>query len=449
MSKRVYIETYGCQMNVADSELITGVLAGEGYISVDNEQEADVVLLNTCAVREKAETRILGRLGWLKSAKDKRPELVIGVAGCMAERLKEKLIARAPYVDLVVGPDSYRRLPRLLDEIGPKSDPMVDVRLDRRELYTDIEPVRQERVGGWISVMRGCDKFCSFCVVPFTRGRERSLSPEVILRQAVGMERKGFREVTLLGQTVSSYEVDGKNFASLLRALHARTQLRLRFTSPYPTDFDAELLDALAELPRVGRHLHLPVQSGSTPVLEAMQRRYSAEEYLALIERIHQRLPDFAITTDFIVGFPGETDEDFERTLELSRQVRFNSAYMFKYSERSGTRAARELPDDVPESVKSERLQRLITLQEQSSVQRSQEKIGSEVEVLVEGENPKAPGQAMGRASCFTTTTLLSGSFEPGELVRARVSKATTHTLYAEPLDVAGVGGERHLAEPS
>ena len=432
--RRVYIETYGCQMNVSDSELMAGILAGRGYLMVDSEDEADVVLLNTCAVREKAEERIFGRLGWLKSAKEQRPGLVVGIAGCMAEHLQEKIVKRAPYVDVLVGPDAYRRLPELIEGAAPSADPMVDLRLDRQELYEDVVPQRQDGVSGWIAVMRGCDKFCTFCVVPFTRGRERSLPAESIVKQALAMEKKGFREVTLLGQTVSSYREGATDFAGLLRAVHDQTSMRIRFTSPYPTDFDDALLQTLGELPRVGHHLHLPVQSGSSSVLERMRRQYSAEHYLALIERIRERLPHFALTTDFIVGFPGETEEEFAQTLELSQQVGFDSAFMFSYSERSGTRAAKSQADDVPEAVKAERLQRLIKLQEQQSRRRSAERIASMVEVLVDGENPKQPGQAMGRASCFKTTVLLGGSFAPGELVSARVESASTHTLYAQPL---------------
>lgn len=435
MTQRFYVETYGCQMNVADSELIAGVLVGEGYIPVDNEDEADIVLLNTCAVREKAEDRIIGRLGWLKSAKDKRPNLVIGVAGCMAEHLKERLIKRAPYVDLVVGPDSYRRLPKLLAKVGPEVDPMLDVRLDRKELYEGLEPKRTPGVSGWISIMRGCDKFCTFCVVPFTRGRERSLPKELIVNQAIGMERKGFSEVTLLGQTVSSYKHDNTNFAALLREIHDKTTMRIRFASPYPTDFDDELLDTLAELPRVGRHLHLPVQSGSTKVLEAMKRQYSAEDFLQLIESIEEKLPDYYLTTDMIVGFPTESDEDFEETLNLVKRVRFDSAFMFKYSERDPTYAARNLPDDIPEEIKGTRLQRLIDLQAQHSMERAQERVGKDFEILVTNQNPKKEGQWMGRTSCFKTVVLDEGpEYQPGKLVNVHVHSATHHTLFARPL---------------
>ncbi|MBK8480721.1 MAG: tRNA (N6-isopentenyl adenosine(37)-C2)-methylthiotransferase MiaB [Proteobacteria bacterium] len=433
MSTAVYIETYGCQMNVADSELMAGVLAGEGFVLVEREEQADVVLLNTCAVRERAEERIIGRLGWLKSAKAARPELVLGVVGCMAERTKESLLARAPYVDLVIGPDAYRRLPQLLREARAEAqDPLVDVRLDRRELYTGIDPQRADGVSGFITIMRGCDRFCSFCIVPFVRGRERSVPPDEVLRQAEAMEQQGFRELTLLGQTVSGYRVGEVGFAELLRALHARTTMRLRFTSPYPTDFaDPRLLDTLAELPRVGRHLHLPLQSGSTAVLEDMGRGYSAAQYRTLIAAVRARLPDFALSTDVIVGYPGETEADFAATLALVEEVGFDSAFMFKYSERAGTRASRARPDDLPDAVKVERLARLLALQERSSRARHAALIGRTVEVLVTGTNPRDAQTMLGRTSCFRTTVVAGPPCAPGTLLPALVHRASAHTLFA------------------
>ncbi|MCB9552978.1 MAG: MiaB/RimO family radical SAM methylthiotransferase [Myxococcales bacterium] len=278
MSRSVFIETYGCQMNEADTELMFGLLRHRGYTVAENADDADVVLLNTCAVRERAEERVFGRLGWLKSLKERRPEVVLGVAGCMAERLRERLVERAPHVDLVVGPDAYRRLPELIDAGDLGEDAQIDVRLDRRETYHDVEIDRVPGVSGWITVQRGCDKFCTFCVVPFVRGRERSLAPEEVVEQARSMAGEGFREVTLLGQTVSSYYERGHDFADLLRMVHRVEGLhRIRYTSPYPNDFSDRLLDTLAELPRVARHIHLPVQSGSTRVLRDMKRGYTAE----------------------------------------------------------------------------------------------------------------------------------------------------------------------------
>ncbi|MCC6747490.1 MAG: tRNA (N6-isopentenyl adenosine(37)-C2)-methylthiotransferase MiaB [Deltaproteobacteria bacterium] len=422
-------------MNVADSELMAGVFAGEGFVAAASAEEADVVLLNTCAVRDKAEDRIFGRLGWLKPLKDRRPELVLGVAGCMAEHLRETIVKRAPWVDLVVGPDAYRRLPALVDQtLAEERDPTIDVRLDRRELYAGVDPVRAPGVSGWVTILRGCDKFCTFCIVPFTRGRERSVPPDEVVRQAEQMAAGGFREVTLLGQTVTSYDADGCDFAELLARVHAVPGLaRIRYTSPWPKDFSPRLLDALAELPRVARHIHLPVQSGSSRVLADMRRGYTADEFLALVERIRERLPGHALTTDLIVGYPGETDADFEETLELVRRVGFDSAFTFKYSQRDGTLAARERPDDVPEEVKGERLTRLIKLQEQSCRARNEAMVGQAVEVLVDGPNPRDAAQMVGRTSCFKTAVLPGGPAR-GELVTARVVAATTHTLFAQPV---------------
>ncbi len=433
--QRFYIETYGCQMNEADSELMHGLLRHRGYSVADSADAADIVLLNTCAVRERAEERIFGRLGWLKSLKRERPEVVLGVTGCMAERMREDLVARAPYVDLVIGPDAYRRLPELIERAreAPEEDPLIDVRLDRNETYQDVPLDRVEGVSGWITVQRGCDKFCTFCIVPFVRGRERSLPPEQVVAQAREMAAAGYREVTLLGQTVSSYYERGCDFSDLLREVHAVEGLaRLRYTSPYPNDFGDRLLGTLAELPRVGRHIHLPVQSGSNRVLRDMKRGYSAETFLRKIERIHREMPDFALTTDIIVGYPGETEQDFEETLELVRTCRFDSAFMFHYSEREGTFSARSRPDDVPLEVKKERLQRLIGLQESISRERFADMVGRDVELLVSGPSRRDPDKAVGRTSCFKTTILPRGELEPGALVRARVTASTSHTLFAE-----------------
>jgi tRNA-2-methylthio-N6-dimethylallyladenosine synthase len=439
MSRRVYVETYGCQMNLADSELITGVLLRDGYSAVPTAEQADVIVLNTCAVREKAEDRIFGRLGWLKPLKDRRPDLVLGVAGCMAEHLREELARRAPHVDIVVGPDAYRRLPQLISDAQAQSvDPLIDVRLDKREVYEGIRPSRASGVGGWISVARGCDKFCTFCIVPHVRGRERSLHPDQVMEQAWDMVAAGFKEVTLLGQTVSSYHVAGCSFADLLRRLHQIEGLaRIRFTSPYPSDFDAELLSTLAQLPRVARHIHLPMQSGSSRILADMKRGYTAGVFRELALRVRQDLPEFSITTDVIVGYPSETEEDFAQTLALVAEIQFDSAFMFKYSARSGTWAAKHRADDVSDGVKSERLSRLIELQQQNCLVRNQRLVGQRVEVLLEGANPRDEGTMIGRSSCFRSTVLAAGTRQrhAGDLVPARVESCTKHTLFARALD--------------
>ncbi|MCA9544164.1 MAG: tRNA (N6-isopentenyl adenosine(37)-C2)-methylthiotransferase MiaB [Myxococcales bacterium] len=439
MGRRVFIETYGCQMNEADSELMYGLLRKQGFEVADDAEQADVVLLNTCAVREKAEDRIFGRLGWLKSAKAKNPNLVLGVTGCMAERMRDGIVERAPHVDLVIGPDAYRRLPEMvaqqLHEDG-ETDPAIDVRLDKRELYTDVPLDRVPGISGWITVQRGCDKFCTFCIVPFVRGRERSLPPDEVVAQAQEMAEQGFKEVTLLGQTVSSYYERGFDFADLLTRVHAVEGLsRIRFTSPYPNDFSDRLLERLAGLPRIGKHLHLPVQSGSTRILKDMRRGYTAEAFQDLIGRVRRILPGWAITTDIIVGYPGETEADFQETMDLVGQVRFDGAFMFHYSEREGTRAARTRPDDIPLEVKKDRLKRLIDQQETLSKASNAAMVGREVEVLVQGRGKRNPNQLIGRSSCFRTTVLPADEHTAaGDLVRARVSGATSHTLFAEPI---------------
>ena len=435
MTKRLFVETYGCQMNEADTELIAGLMRKRGYGLAESAQEADIVLLNTCAVRDKAEQRIFGRLGWLKTLKKEKPDLVLGVAGCMAERMRSDIHEKAPFVDLVIGPDAYRRLPDMIDSAfaDEDSDFQVDVRLDKRETYSNVQIDRVPGVSGWISVQRGCDKFCTFCIVPFVRGRERSLSPEEIVQQADEMSREGFKEVTLLGQTVSSYYEKGYDFADLLRQVHAVDGIqRIRYTSPYPNDFSDRLLDTLAELPKVAEHIHLPVQSGSTRLLKDMRRGYSAERFMDLIGRVRTKLPNHSLSTDVIVGYPGETDDDFEATLELMRQVQFDSAFMFIYSEREGTLAARKKPDDIPIEVKKSRLKRLIELQEGISKVRYQAQIGRDVRVLVQGPSRRNEAQLIGRTSDFKTTILPGDAGQPGDFVDVKIVGATSHTLFGE-----------------
>ena len=433
MEHRVYIETYGCQMNEADTELMFGLLRHRGYSVAKAPEEADVVLLNTCAVRDRAEERIVGRLGWYKALKGKNPNLVLGVAGCMAERLRDRLVERAPHVDLVIGPDAYRRLPDLIEDLSSeeRQDYAVDVRLDRTEMYEQVSIDRVPGMSGWITIQRGCDKFCTYCIVPFTRGRERSLAPAEVVQQAKEMASEGFKEVTLLGQTVSSYYERGFDFADLLRQVHDVDGLhRIRYTSPYPNDFTMRLLETLAELPRVGHHIHLPVQSGSTRILKDMRRGYTAERYLKLIERVRNVLPHYGLTTDIIVGYPGETEADFEMTLDLVRQVGFDSAFMFAYSEREGTLAARQRVDDIPEPVKKERLKRLIDVQEGICKQQFTKMVGRQVDVLIQGPSRRNPEQVIGRTSCFKSTILDRGDLKAGDLVSAKVVGATSHTLF-------------------
>jgi tRNA-2-methylthio-N6-dimethylallyladenosine synthase len=422
-------------MNEADTELMFGLLRHDGYVVADSAEAADVVLINTCAVRDRAEERIMGRLGWYKALKREKPDLVLGVAGCMAERMRENLVKKAPHVDIVIGPDAYRRLPNLIDNIqaDEERDYQVDVRLDRTEMYQEVQVDRVPGVSGWISVQRGCDKFCTFCIVPFVRGRERSLPPDEVVRQAQEMAESGFKEITLLGQTVSSYYEKGYDFADLLTQVHEVEGLhRIRYTSPYPNDFSQRLLDTLAALPKVGDYIHLPVQSGSSRILKDMRRGYSSDAFLDLIGRVRRTLPNHGLSTDIIVGYPGETEEDFQMTLDLVREVQFDGAFMFYYSEREGTLASRKRPDDIPLSVKKERLKRLIEVQEGISKVRYAGMVGKDVEVMIQGPSRRDASKQIGRSGCFKTTILDGEYGVPGDLVKARVVGSTSHTLFAE-----------------
>ena len=427
---RVYIETYGCQMNVADTELILGHLAGHGYASVDSPAAADVILLNTCAIREHAETRVLGRLGDLARYKERRPEVRIGVTGCMAQHLRDRLRDHAPQVDLLVGPDGYRHLPALLAADAP--DPHLGLRLGDDETYADLPVARAPGVRAWVTVMRGCDRFCTFCIVPFVRGRERSLPGPLLLDQVRALAAGGTREIVFLGQTVNAYRHDGWDLARLLRE-SARVPgiLRLRFTSPHPAEMSDALIDAMAECPAVAPQLHLPVQSGSDAVLERMRRDYDVARYEDVVARLRERIPSIALSTDVIVGFPGETDADFEATEALMRRVRYDSAFLFKYSPREGTRAYK-WDDDVPEAEKARRLERLIGLQESIALERNRTLVGRDVDVLVEGPARRPAGWVTGKTPQFKTA-VLPGPATPGDVVRVRVEAATSHTLTGRP----------------
>ena len=435
--KKVFIETYGCQMNLADSELMGGILAEEGFTAADSMEESDVILINTCAVRESAEDRVFGRLSHLLQHKHENPELVLGVTGCMAENLREKIVEKAPYVDLVVGPDAYRRLPELVaDAMEENADPVIDVKLDQDEVYEGFSPKREDGVGAWVSVQRGCDKFCTFCIVPFTRGRERGVPPEEVVRQCKDIAERGFKKVTLLGQTVNSYEYEDTDFADLLEMIVPIDGIeRIRFTSPYPIDFTDKLIDTIARHDEVCNYLHLPMQSASNEVLERMRRQYTVEEYVDLVERMRERIDGLALSTDIIVGFPGETDEQFQQTKDLMEELRFDFAYMFKYSERSKTYAEREMEDDVPESVKKERLTSIIEMQEDISREICESRIGTTQEVLVEGPSKRDDSELSGRTDDFKTTVFPrpeDDSIEAGDFVDVDITDCTSHTLLGE-----------------
>jgi len=430
--KKFYIETYGCQMNVYDSELIAGILQrNPQYVSVDSPEAADVIMLNTCSVRENAEDRIHKRLQELHSFRKKNPAIQIGIVGCMAQNQKEKLMEESRTVNFVAGPDSYRRLPGLLQELSA-DEHIADTVLSRDEVYEGLFPSRKDGLNAWISIMRGCDKFCTFCIVPFTRGRERSRSPESIVEEAELIISQGFAEITLLGQNVNSYRYEGQDFPDLLEALASVEGIkRIRYTSPHPQDVDDKLLSVHAEFaPKVAEHIHLPLQAGSDRVLRAMNRSYSKDHYLNLVEKIRDRVPGMAITTDIISGFPGETHADHLQTVDVMNQVRFDAAFMFKYSPRPGTKAA-QMPDDVPEEEKAARLTEIIDLQQSHSLQRNQQYIGETVEILVEKTSRRHAGELMGRNSQNKTVIFPDEGQGLKQLISRKITEIRGLSLYA------------------
>ncbi len=446
----VYIETYGCQMNVADSEVVMGILKNNGYSITDKPESADVILLNTCSVRDNAEQRIYGRLGNLKKYKDGHPGLVLGILGCMAERLRKDLIEDKKVVDIVIGPDEYRRIPEFIHHAyhGEKG---IGVKLSKTETYDDIIPYREDGLSAWISVMRGCDKFCTFCVVPFTRGRERSRSLSSIIEEIKLLSGRGFREVTLLGQNVNSYyDEAGFDFADLLAAAAmVDRKIRVRFTTSHPQDLSDKLLYTIAEHPNLCNYIHLPVQSGSNRILELMNRTYTSEHYLELIDKARKIIPGVSFSTDIISGFPAETLEDHLMTLDVMNKVRYDGAYMFKYSPREGTKAFK-MEDDVDEETKSKRLQQIIDLQQRISAEVNQSLVGSNDTVLVEGFSKKSDKYLAGRTD--TNKVVVFPAIEnvsTGDYVKVKISKSTSATLFGdfiELVDKYSVPGERLTA---
>jgi tRNA-2-methylthio-N6-dimethylallyladenosine synthase len=433
--KRVFLETYGCQMNVADSEVMAGVIERAGLSLVDRPEDADAIVVNTCAIREHAEQRVLGRLGEFARLKSRRPGLVVGVAGCMAQHLRARLLDRSAVLDLVVGPDGYRDLPELLRRAA--REPVAHVRLDRDETYGDLEPKRGAGVRAWITVQRGCDKFCTYCVVPFTRGRERSLPLAELIEQVRRAVAAGHREVVFLGQTVNSYHDGVHDFADLLRAANdVEDLLRIRYTSPHPSDMSDRVIAAMAECEKVMPQVHLPIQSGSDRVLEAMRRTYTMAEFLGVVERLRAAIPGLALSTDVIVGFPGETPEDYERTTDAMRAIRFDSAFLFKYSARPGTKAFAS-PETVSEEEKGRRLTALIDLQQRLSGLANDAMIGREVEVLVEGRARRDERQLHGKSRHFKTVVFDDDGSPPGQLRLVRVVAATPLTLIGAPVSSA------------
>jgi len=405
--KRVYLETYGCQMNVADSETVLGILRRQGYESVDAPDQADVMLVNTCAVRDNAEQRVVGRMGELK--RHKRPGVVLGLLGCMAQRLGERLFDEAPHVDLVVGPDGYRGLPALIASAAD-GERSFDVEFKSWEHYEDVPAVRNADPSAFVTVQRGCDYRCTFCIVPMTRGRERSRNLEDVVGEVAIIAQQGTTEVTLLGQTVNSYNYGRHEFGALLRAVGAVDGIeRVRFTSPYPNDFSPAVVEAMASVPEVCEHVHLPVQSGSTRLLKPMGRRYTRDQYLECVDRLRTAIPNLAITTDVIVGFPGETDDDFGETVSLVREVAFDDAFTFRYSPREGTGAVR-LPDAVPDEISGSRLRELIAVVRDVARRKNVALVGSTHEVLV--EKPARRGNLLQTRTRTNKVALVDGPTE-------------------------------------
>ncbi len=437
--RKLHIETYGCQMNVADSEVVAAVMDTAGYSISDEIEQADAILLNTCSIRDNAEQKIISRLEYLASLRRRRHgKLIIGVIGCMAERVKNDLIEKHG-VDLVAGPDSYLDLPALFAaaETGHKA---INVELSTTETYRDIIPkkITGNRTSGFISIMRGCNNFCSYCIVPYTRGRERSRQPESILAELADLHERGFVEATLLGQNVNSYchkNADGSeiDFAALLELVaEAQPDMRIRFTTSHPKDMSDRIINAMAAHKNICRHVHLPVQSGSDRVLKSMNRKYTSAWYMDRVNAIRTAMPDCAITTDLFTGFHNETEDDFQQTLQLMRDARFDSAFMFKYSERPGTLAARTMPDNVPEEVKIDRLNRMIELQNQLSAESNRNDIGKTFEVLVEGVSKRSTEQMVGRTQQNKTCVFPRGNCRIGDKVNVKVVSSSSATLICE-----------------
>ena len=439
--KKFYIETYGCQMNVADSEVVAAILENAGFARTDEREKADVILVNTCSVRENAEQRVRGRVQGFTELRKKNPQLLVGVMGCMAERLGAALFEQEKNVNIVVGPDAYMDLPLLIEK-AEQGEKAINVELSETETYKDICPSRIDgtAISGFVSIMRGCNNFCTYCIVPYTRGRERSRSPRSIVNEVLDLQAKGYKEVTLLGQNVNSYLWRGEgqeiNFPALLeRVATTFPGMRVRFATSHPKDMSDEILRTIAAHPNICRHIHLPAQSGSNSVLRDMNRKYTREWYLDRIRAIREIIPDCGLSTDVFVGFHNESEEDFQQTLELMREVRFDSAFMFKYSERPGTAAFKRLADNVPEEVKGRRLQELIDLQVELSHESNRRDVGKTFEVLVEGTSKKKADELFGRSSQNKVIVFPDNGAKAGDLVRVAVRGCTSATLIGEAIN--------------
>lgn len=435
-NKTFFIETYGCQMNFADSEIVNSILIEEGMTATESADTADVILVNTCSIRENAETKVWNRLKEIRSLKKTNNDLTVGVLGCMAERIKDKIIEEEQLVDIVVGPDAYRDIPRLLAEVddGRKA---VNVLLSLEETYADIAPIRTtgNGVSAFVSIMRGCDNMCSFCVVPFTRGRERSRPMDSILKEIEQLSDEGYKEVTLLGQNVNSYKDGDNTFTGLMDAASLiNPEIRFRFSSPHPKDFPDDLLHLIAERPNLCNYIHIPAQAGSDSMLERMRRPYTREQYLDLIAKMKRIIPGLSLSTDIIAGFCGETEEEHQQTMSLMKEVEYDLAYMFAYSERERTLAYRKFEDDVPEEVKKRRLTEIINQQMNIQKQRNVQEIGKRHLVLVEGTSKRSDEQMSGRSDTNKIVIFDRMDFEKGDYVEVEITDSTSATLKAKPI---------------
>ena len=432
MSKTYHIHTYGCQMNVADSELVESILIDQGYYSSNDPSKADAIFINTCSIREHAEDKVHSQLGRYELIKKDRPDVIIGVLGCMAQSLKHDLLEKRSFVDIILGPDSYRRLPDLLKRSEGHPQSLVDTKLSRFEVYDDLFPSRNEGINAWISIMRGCDKFCTFCIVPFTRGRERSRNTLSILEEAKEAVKQGYKEITLLGQNVNSYHYEDYQFNHLLEAVAGVPGIqRIRYTSPHPQDITEELLSTMSKHKNICNYIHLPLQAGSDKILKRMNRTYTKSHFLSLVERIRDILPDVGISTDIIVGFPGETEEDFSQTIEVMNEVKFDSAFNFKYSSRRGTKAS-EYEDKVQEEIKQQRLEQVIDLQKKHTLERNMELVGTLQAVLVEKESKMSSDYWAGRTDSNKWVIFKKENIPKKDMVSVLIKEAKGITLHGE-----------------
>ena len=428
----IYVETYGCQMNFADTEIVNGIMNRFGYNTTDVINDSNVILLNTCSIRDHAEAKIYQRLHELKKYKRTNSNLVVGVIGCMAERLKQDLIEKTKLVDLIVGPDEYRKLPYLIEKLSETGEKGVAVRLSKVETYDDIAPLRKEGISAWLAVMRGCDKFCSFCVVPYTRGRERSRDLGGAVAEVKQLWKEGFKEVTLLGQNVNSYKSGNKDFADLLKACAlAVPEMRIRFTTSHPQDLSDKLLETIAEHNNLCKYIHLPVQSGSDRILDLMKRSYTIEHYLALIEKARKIIPGVALSTDIISGFPTETEKDHKMTLDIMDKVKYDGAYMFKYSAREKTKAFM-MEDDIDDETKTRRLMEIIELQRQISFKLNSAMVGKSYEILIESLSKKSDEKLTGRTDGNKSVIIPKNGNKVGEKVKVKITAANSATLFGE-----------------